>query len=118
MMSRPAVCLVRAAVAQKPRRQCKMNCGFGGMKKMENQSLAEPGRQIDHEFLDAVEAELALALQRTREMEAGLDASRFPADPSWQGGFASMTANLADWHDRLAELTRQTAAIESELTAQ
>jgi hypothetical protein len=85
---------------------------------MENQSLAEPGRQIDHEFLDAVEAELALALQRTREMEAGLDASRLPADPSWQGGFASMSANLADWHDRLAELTRQTAAVESELTVQ
>jgi len=85
---------------------------------MDNQALVEPARQIDHNFLDAVEAELALALQRTREMEAGLDASRLSADPSWQGAFASMSANLADWHSRLAELTRQTAAVESELNEQ
>jgi hypothetical protein len=91
---------------------------FGRIWKMDNQALAEPGRQINHDFLDAVEAELALALQRTREMEAGLDASRLSTDPSWQGAFASMSANLADWHGRLAELTRQTAAVESELNEQ
>ena len=63
-------------------------------------------------------ADLASALQRTQEMEERLDASRLAPDPSWQGAFASMSANLADWHGRLAELTRQTAAVESELNEQ
>jgi len=85
---------------------------------MDNQVVAEAGRQIDHEFLDAVEVELALALQRTKEMEEGLDAARLSTDPSWQGAFASMSANLADWHGRLGELTRHTAAVESELNEQ
>jgi hypothetical protein len=87
-------------------------------KQMDTPISTEPEHQVDYDFLGAVEAELALALQRTREMEDALDASRLPADPSWQGAFASMSANLADWHSRLAELTRQTAAVESELNEQ
>jgi hypothetical protein len=88
------------------------------MAQMENQTLAEPKTNIDNVFLDAVEVEIALALKRTTDLEVGLDSSSFEPDPAWKDAFVTMSANLANWHNRLAELSRQTAAVESELNEQ
>ncbi len=85
---------------------------------MDNPTLTEPKVEIDFAFLDAVEIEIASALKRTTELEEGLSTSSLEAESNWRDAFASMSANLAQWHERLGELSRQTAVVESELNEQ
>ncbi len=78
---------------------------------MENQTL-------DHAFFERVEAEIAQALEQTAALEVDIEA--FPAEKGegWRAAFASMSTQFAGWHQRLGELTRQTATVEAELGEQ
>jgi hypothetical protein len=73
---------------------------------------------IDHEFLDAVGTEIARALERATELEAGLGEFADAPEGGRRESLERMSACLADWERRLAELTRQTAVAESELYEQ
>ncbi|MCE9534017.1 MAG: hypothetical protein K8T89_23275 [Planctomycetes bacterium] len=78
---------------------------------MENQN-------VDRAFLDAIDVEIARALEQAGHLEAGLDAFFPEPDSAWQDSFDTMSRNLSVWRDRLEELTRQTAAVETELNDQ
>jgi hypothetical protein len=74
--------------------------------------------QIDRTFLESVEAEIAQALHRATELEAGLHDLRIDPQNAWFDAFDRLNANLASWQGRLAELTVRTTAAEAELNEQ
>ncbi len=85
---------------------------------MAEPTLASPRPQVDYEFLNDVEAEIRRALERAVALEAGLASLSTSADNSWQQPFSQMSESLTGWQSRLADLTRQTAALESDLSDQ
>lgn len=84
---------------------------------MNNQLQVETRGSIDRGFLDAVEIEIARALQETIDLEAGL-AEMTSGDSARRDSFVTFTENLATWHERLGNLTRHTATVEAELNDQ
>jgi len=78
-------------------------------------SANQPQMQIDHGFLKSVELEITRALQEIDVLDRG-----FQPAPQKAGddSFNRLTANLAGWESRLAEMTARTSAVEAELSEQ
>jgi hypothetical protein len=85
---------------------------------MESPPIAEPRIALDHAFLNTVEDDIARALQRTAELDAGVEHLVVESGSTWKSGFDQLSASLTNWEKRLGELTRQTAAVEAELLEQ
>ena len=76
----------------------------------------EHAAPIDHALLDAVEAEIARAIERVTALDVGPDPAA--GGDGLQQTFERLGANLAVWEGRLAELAGKTAGIEVELNHQ
>ncbi len=70
---------------------------------------------IDHAFLDAVDAEIASALEQVATLESGLETLAHEPDAGWRDSFSAMSRHLDSWSEQLGDLTRKTAAVEQEL---
>ena len=58
---------------------------------MENGPIAETRSVLDHTFLDTVEDEIARALRRTAELEAGLEHLVVESGSTWKAGFDQLS---------------------------
>lgn len=77
-----------------------------------------PSIAIDYAFLDQVEAEIVRSLEQATQLESGLAELQPRAPVDWLGAFDRLNANLANWENKLAELSQQAAATDADLTDQ
>lgn len=73
---------------------------------------------LDHAFLEAVEADLARALEQVEQFAEPSETTVSAPDYSWQNSLTRLSDNLAAWQTRLGELSRQTTEVEGNLSAQ